>query len=107
MAVFKTSSGAVLCLLQGFKPLCSADGDQRHNKYDCPLLELTRTVFTLQSESVRSVNMVHQCTQSCTFQESLSAETCEREKIMCNKLSFVHDLIIVSMCIEFCKFYPF
>ena len=72
MAVFKTSSGAVLCLLQGFKPLCSADGDQRHNKYDCPLLELTRSVFTVPSESVRrSVNMVHQCTQSCTFQDLL------------------------------------
>jgi hypothetical protein len=99
MAVFKTSSGAVLCLLQGFKPLCSADGDQRHNKYDCPLLELTRTVFTVPSESVRrSVNMVHQCTQSCTFQESPSAETCEREKIMCNKLSFVHDLRNTTYC---------
>ncbi|KAL5502825.1 hypothetical protein EMCRGX_G009660 [Ephydatia muelleri] len=54
MAVFKTSSGALLCLLQGFKPLCSADGDQR-NKYDCPLLELTQSVFTVPSESVRSL----------------------------------------------------
>ena len=99
MAVFKESSGAVLCLLQGFKPLCSADGDQRHNKYDCPLLELTRTVFTVRSESVRrSVNMVHQCAQSCTFQESPSAETCERETIWCNRLSFVHDLRNTTYC---------
>ena len=96
MAVLKTSSGAVLCLLQGFKPLCSANGD---HKYDCPLLELTQTVFTVPSESVRrSVNMVHQCTQSCTFQESPSVETCEREKIMCNKLSFVHDLRNITYC---------
>eukprot|EP00731_Ephydatia_muelleri_P019481 Em0012g306a len=60
MAVFKTSSGAVLCLLQGFKPLCSADGDQRHNKYDCPLLELTRSVFTVPSESVRQDDILSQ-----------------------------------------------
>ena len=98
MAVFKTSSGALLCLLQGFKPLCSADGDQRY-KYDCPLLELTQSVFTVPSESVRrSVNMVHQGTQSCTFQESPSAETFEREKIVCNKLLFVHDLRNTTYC---------
>ena len=40
--MFKTSNGAVLGLLEGFKP--SANGDQCHNKYDCPLLELTRLI---------------------------------------------------------------
>ena len=34
-----TSGGAVLCILEGFKPLCSTDGCHCHSMYD--LQELT------------------------------------------------------------------
>ena len=58
-AVFRASNGATYCVLQGLLPLQSIDGEQLHNAFDCPILELTRKLFIVPSADIqRPVNIV-------------------------------------------------
>eukprot|EP00731_Ephydatia_muelleri_P033322 Em0027g70a len=63
LAVFKLQDGAVVCLIQGFQKLQSQDGARPFvNEYDCPLLELTRTIFSTPGRNIlRAVSVVHEC----------------------------------------------
>ena len=80
---FKTSSGIV----QGFDSLLSAGGQPLLNEYDCPIVELSNVVFTTSSDSIQKpVPIVHECSNTCVFQEGASVQTMEREEIVCNML---------------------
>ena len=95
MAVYKTATGATLCLLQGFLSLLTTTGEQLLNEFDCPLLELTKTLFTVPGGNIRkAVNIVHECTNTCMLAEKAAGQTVEREHLGCNQLTFVH----VIMC---------
>ncbi|KAL5500104.1 hypothetical protein EMCRGX_G011607 [Ephydatia muelleri] len=91
-AVFRASNGATYCVLQGLLPLQSIDGEQLHNAFDCPILELTRKLFIVPSADIqRPVNIVHECTDSCTFSEVATTLSVEREQLVSTKLTYIHD----------------
>ena len=52
-AVFRASNGATYYVLQGLLPLQSIDGEQLHNAFDCPILELTRSLFIVPSADIQ------------------------------------------------------
>eukprot|EP00731_Ephydatia_muelleri_P016897 Em0009g1321a len=61
LATFKRNDGSVHCLVQGFQKLETTDGQAIKNSYDCPLLELSRTIFCTPSSNVRrAVSLVHE-----------------------------------------------
>ena len=91
MAVYKTDAGATRCLLQGFLSLLTTNGEQLLNEFECPLLELTKTLFTTPGDNIlKAVNIVHECTNTCVLAEKASIRTVEREHLGCNQLTFVH-----------------
>lgn len=63
------------------------------NEYDCPLLELSKRIFTTSCHSIKSpVSLVHECGTSCVVQEGSSAESMEREEVVVsNGLVLSHD----------------
>ena len=73
------------------------------NEYSCPVLELSKTIFTTSSLNIqRPVCIVHECTPTCVFQDSTS-RTIEREDFASTTLVFVHDLqnnLNVFLCIN-------
>ena len=92
LSTFKTAAGSVLCLGQGFHSLKSFDDQLILNNYDCPLLELTKAVFSTPGSNVRrAVSVVHECTTSCHIQEERTSRNIERENITCDRLEFQHD----------------
>eukprot|EP00731_Ephydatia_muelleri_P001801 Em0001g1801a len=83
LAVLRTSSGTVLCLVQGFDSLQAPGGQTILNEYDCPLLELSKRIFTTSCHSIQSpVSVVHECSTSCVVQQGSSAESVEREEVI-------------------------
>ena len=91
-AAFRASNGATYCVLQGLLPLQSIDGEQLHNAFDCPILELTRTLFIVPSADIqRPVNIVHECTDSSTFSEVATTLSVKREQLLSTKLTYIHD----------------
>ena len=56
------------------------------------LVELSNDVFTTSSDSIlKAVSIVHDCSNTCVFQESASVQTMERERVVCNQLEYHHD----------------
>ena len=95
MAVYKTATGATLCLLQRFLSLLTSTGEQLLNEFDCPLLELTKTLFTVPGGNIRkAVNIVR--THVCLLRKL--QDKLEREHLGCNQLTFVHDWSNYSNC---------
>ncbi|KAL5494053.1 hypothetical protein EMCRGX_G015323 [Ephydatia muelleri] len=81
LATFKRNDGSVHCLVQGFQKLETTDGQAIKNSYDCPLLELSRTIFCTPSSNVRrAVSLVHECSDSCAFLETTAVDNVEREE---------------------------
>ena len=93
LATFKRNDGSVHCLVQGFQKLETTDGQAIKNSYDCPLLELSRTIFCTPSSNVRrAVSLVHECSDSCAFLETTAVDNVEREEVSIqSKLLFKHD----------------
>ena len=90
MGVFKHSNGDGYCAVQGFNSM------NMLNEYDCPILD----IFIISSSNVeRPVNIVHECTPTCQFQESaVTSRTIEREDVSSNKLVFMHDRQNIMYC---------
>ena len=56
--LFKLQDEGVVCLVQGFQKPQSQDGARPFmNEYDCPLLELTRTIFFTSGEKHTSSSL--------------------------------------------------
>ena len=86
LSTFKTAAGNVLCLVQGFQSMSLL------NEYDCPILELTKAVFSTPGSNIRrAVSVIHECTASYYMQEERTSRNIERESITCNRLEFKHD----------------
>ena len=98
MAVFRLSSGEANCIVQGFHSMNVL------NEYSCPVLELSKTIFTTSSLNIqRPVCIVHECTPTCVFQDSTTSRTIEREDFASTTLVFVHDLQNNMYCLNvFC-----
>lgn len=88
----KTADGRVVCLLQGFETLESPLGEPFVNEHDCPLLSLTRTVITVPAFHVKkAVSVVHECTETCCFVNTVQHRNVEREQISQSNLVYKHD----------------
>ena len=65
-----------MCVVRGLQCLESA-GIQITNDIDCPLLLLSKTVFTTRSTSIlRAVSIVHECSGTCVFVNKAILGTC-------------------------------
>lgn len=121
LATFKRNDGSVHCLVQGFHKLETADGQAFKNPYDCPLLELSRTIFCTPGNNVRrAVSLVHECSDSCVFLETTAyvAYMIQKSVTGCTNIlhqtvtlhtmvhndikpCIIHDVIFGSYCIHF------
>lgn len=80
------------CMLQKLVPVISLLDQPSTNEFDCPLLNLTNDLHILSvSFVVKPVSVVHCCTDSCNFMDSVASINIEREYIASSKLVFVHD----------------
>ena len=46
------------------------------------------------------MNVVHECSATCTFKETVEQVTIEREEVSNNKLTFVHDSFNNTFCLN-------
>eukprot|EP00731_Ephydatia_muelleri_P011658 Em0006g552a len=61
LSIIKSETGHTSCLVQGFELMVLPDGRPLLHLFDCPLYNLSRTIFSV----VRRVSMVHRCGSSC------------------------------------------
>eukprot|EP00731_Ephydatia_muelleri_P033684 Em0035g21a len=91
-----TSSGASVCLVQGFEAMALADGTPLLNKFDCPLFSLSRTILSVDSTNIlAAVLFVHECDEDVERNMQI---TQEREEIDMPKLVFEHNWSKVLFC---------
>ena len=93
LATFKCTDGTAHCLVQGFHELMLSDGRAMVNDYDCPLLDLSTTIFCTTGNNVqRPVSFVHECSATCLCKETgTSRRSVEREIVEEDTLVFEHD----------------
>ena len=92
LACCKTTDGRCVCILRGLEAMVSPLGTAVTNEYDCPLLMLSNTVFTVKAtEVLKDVSVVHECTESCQFVERAVPRNVEREDVSVSRLEFEHD----------------
>ena len=93
LATFKCTDGTAHCLVQGFHELMLSDGRAMVNDYDCPLLDLSTTIFCTTGNNVqRPVSFVHECSATCLCKETgTSQRSVEREIVEEDTLVFEHD----------------
>ena len=79
--------------MQGFHELTLSDGRAMVNDYDCPLLDLSTTIFCTTGNNVqRPVSFVHECSATCLCKEAgTSRRSVEREIVEEDTLVFEHD----------------
>ena len=83
--------GSWFCLVQEFEEM-QVDGIPITNDYDCPLLNLTSCVRSITPLAIaRSVSIVHECTNSCSFVQCQTRQRVERCSVLVHKLAFQHD----------------
>ena len=92
LACCKGSDGRAVCVVRGLDTLLSPLGDPITNAYDCPLLSLTRTIFTARTLDVlKAVSVVHECARTCEFKIKEYPRSVEREEVSLSRLEYVHD----------------
>ena len=71
------------------------------NDYECPLVSLTKNIFTVDCNQVkRAVSLVHDCTDTCTFEERDSSRRIERKLTNEKALHFKHDWCNMMYCLN-------
>lgn len=97
LATVKRHDSSVHCLVQGCHKLETANGQAFTNPYDCPLLELSQTVFCTPSNNIRrEVSLVHECGNSCTFLETTAMDNVEREEVSNWRSSMIGRIICIA-----------
>ena len=87
----KSTGGTVFCIIQGFQP-CISNAVPLLSHHDCPIFELTKTIFTTEATNVsKSVSFVHLCADSCKFEEASASVLLEQEEVDAPGLHFIHD----------------
>lgn len=62
------------------------------NDLDCPLLMLTRTIFTVKSSAIlNAVSVVHECGSTCKFVIKQWPGRIEREQYLSSRIEYEHD----------------
>ena len=76
--------------MQGFQP-CGSSAVPLLSHHDCPIFELTKTIFTTEATNVsKSVSFVHLCADSCKFEETSTSVLLDKE-VDTTGLHFIHD----------------
>ena len=74
------------------------DGQPLLNPFDCPLYNLSRTIFSLDSSAIaRPVSMVHECGSSCKLDTAV--QNIEREQMVTTQCIFRHDWTVTTFFI--------
>ena len=88
----KTADGRLVCIVRGLEAMVSPLGIPITNEFDCPLLCLSRIIFTTtSSDIVKAVSIVHECTETCQFIDTDCSQQVEREDITMTRLEYKHD----------------
>ena len=88
------------CIVNTFEYVY-AGTDLLYNDFDCPLLMLTKDIEYVDPTSlVRSISIVHQCSSSCVFKETVSRMLVEREAIESHRIIFEHDWSNDMFCLN-------
>ena len=97
-----TTHNAVWCIVQGFLSLVSLDEQPILNPYDCPLLELSSTIFCTPSATLGDLHLWCTSAQVPVSFKRLCKLELLRERTFCvanwlfNMTGLI--LLIVSMC---------
>ena len=91
-----------MCIINPFDRVMVGD-KAVHNDLDCPLLILTQKLCLISpTKIVCPISVVHECSETCTFYQSTTFTTIEREAVNTNKVIFKHDYsndVFLSQCV--------
>ena len=100
MACFESGARSQNCIIQAIVEEKAMD-QPILNEFDCPLLSLSTTFHVIPSSStVTSVSIIHQCSQACTFAQSSTPVTREREVLISSQLTYTHDYSNTLFCLN-------
>ena len=90
------------CILQRYeRVLCGARDEQLTNEKECLLLFRTKALAVIPATSIcTAVSIVHECGQSCSFQQGQKSWTAERESITRSGLQLIHDNSNTLFCVN-------
>ncbi len=78
-----------------------ANGEPIQNELDCPLLTFSNLIYCIPSNCVkRSVSVVHECSNTCTYITALTSKVVEREGVDVSETVFNHDWSINLYCLN-------
>ena len=81
-----------LCVRQKLAPLTSATDEPCTDQFDCPLLTLTYDLcLTTVSCVIKTMCIVHHCTQACSFFDNVTCSRVERKPVASSKSVFLHN----------------
>ena len=93
LTTFKLSDGSVIAWCKAFMSSSYlTDMQPLVNEYDCPLLDLSTTIFCTAGNNIqRPVSFGHQCGGTCLFKETgASIRNVERDIVQEDTLIFKH-----------------
>ena len=78
--------------MRGLQSFQAPSGEPITNEIDCPLLTLSRSVFTTRASSVfKRVSIVHECSGTCQFVSKAVPRNIERERVSVARIEYEHD----------------
>ena len=84
------------CVIQKLAPLSSEFDEPCTNEFDYPLLQLTNDLPVIPGSFViKSLSVLHCCTESCKFFNNITSTLLEHEQVVSSKVVFLHDPLIV------------
>jgi len=96
----KPVGGNAVCVVRGLESLASPVG-YITNKIECPLLLLSRTIFSTRTSSVlEAISVVHECTATCQFVTMQVPQNMERESRYISRLEYKHDFTNLMYCLN-------
>ena len=87
-----TVDGRMSCSICSLKAMVSPLGTPILNEFDCALLSLSHTIFTMNSMGIKkAVSVVHNCTDTCRFIDMDCPRHVERQDVTIKRLEYKHD----------------
>ncbi|KAL5509673.1 hypothetical protein EMCRGX_G005076 [Ephydatia muelleri] len=93
-------TGESFCVLQGCDEFV-VNSEPVLNEYECPLLAITKRIFSADCSQIKqAVSIVHECSDSCTFDWGSSSRRIEREASGEKALVNTHDWTNMLCCLN-------
>ena len=101
LTTYQLATGQTFCIVQGVEEFMLHNGTAIMNQFDCPVLNLTKSIITTESANIkRAVSFVHECSASCVYKEVTSVHNVEREEAVQKELILQHDYSNTSYCLN-------